>query len=142
LRIGFVLSKDGGGLAKMLMPFRFGLGGIVGSGRQYMIALDDLVRTIQLALSAAVLAGPVNVVAPEPVTNREFTKTLARVLHRRTIFPMPAFAARLAFGEMANEMLLAGTRVKPQALTTQDLSSNTRNWSPPCDIFSASDHQS
>jgi uncharacterized protein len=118
LRIGFVLSKDGGGLAKMLTPFRLGLGGVIGSGNQYIswIALDDLVRVIQFILSAAALAGPVNAVAPNPVTNGEFTKTLGNVLHRPTIFPMPAFAAKLAFGEMADEMLLGGARVEPRAL--------------------------
>jgi uncharacterized protein (TIGR01777 family) len=118
LRIGFVLSKEGGGLAKMLMPFRLGLGGVIGSGNQYMswIALDDLVRVIQFTLSAAALAGPVNAVAPTPVTNREFTKTLGSILHRPTLFPMPAFAAKLAFGEMADDMLLGGVRVEPRAL--------------------------
>lgn len=118
LRIGFVLSKDGGGLAKMLTPFRLGLGGVIGSGNQYMswIALEDLVRVIQFTLSAAALAGPVNAVAPTPVTNREFTKTLGRILHRPTLFPMPAFAAKLAFGEMADDMLLGGARIEPRAL--------------------------
>jgi uncharacterized protein len=119
LRIGFVLSGRGGGLAKMLTPFRLGIGGVIGSGQQYMswIALDDLVRVIQFALSAAALAGPVNAVAPTPVTNREFTKALGRVLHRPTIFPMPAFAARLALGPMADDLLLASARVEPRALT-------------------------
>ena len=106
-------------MAKMLTPFRLGLGGVIGSGSQYMswIALDDLVRVIQFTLSAAALAGPVNAVAPTPVTNREFTKTLGRILHRPTVFPMPAFAAKLAFGEMADDMLLGGARVEPRALT-------------------------
>lgn len=119
LRIGFVLSRDGGGLPKMLTPFRLGLGGVVGSGNQYLswIALDDLVRTIRFALSAAALAGPVNGVAPTSVTNREFTKALGRVLNRPTIFPMPAVAARLAFGEMADDVLLASSRVEPRALS-------------------------
>jgi uncharacterized protein len=119
LRIGFVLAREGGGLQKMLTPFKLGAGGIIGSGRQYMswIALDDLVRVIQFALSAAALAGPVNAVAPQPVTNREFTKTLGRVLRRPTIFPVPAFAARLAFGEMADDILLGSTRVEPRALS-------------------------
>ena len=118
LRIGFVLSKDGGGLAKMLPPFRLGLGGVIGSGKQYMswIALDDLVRAIQFVLSAAGLSGPVNATAPNPVTNREFIKTLGKVLHRPTVFPMPAFAARLAFGEMADDMIVGGNRVVPRAL--------------------------
>jgi uncharacterized protein (TIGR01777 family) len=120
LRVGVVLSRDGGALAKMLTPFRLGLGGVLGSGRQYMswIALQDLVRAIQFALSAAALVGPVNGVAPSPVTNREFTKTLGRILHRPTVFPMPAFAARLAFGEMADEVLLASARIQPHALAT------------------------
>ena len=119
LRIGFVLAREGGGLAKMLTPFKLGTGGVVGSGRQYMswIALDDLVRTIQFALSAAAVSGPVNATAPQPVTNREFTKTLGRVLNRPTIFPVPAFAARLAFGEMADDMLIGGVRVEPRALS-------------------------
>src|SRR3954453_19068731 len=118
LRIGFVLSKDGGGLAKMLTPFRLGLGGVIGSGQQYIswIALDDLVRAIQFTLSGAALVGPVNATASTPVTNREFTKTLGSVLHRPTIFPMPGFAAKLAFGEMADDMLLGSIRVEPRAL--------------------------
>jgi uncharacterized protein len=120
LRIGVVLSKQGGALAKMLTPFRLGMGGVIGSGRQYIswITLEDLVRVIQFALHAAVLCGPVNAVTPQPVTNREFTKSLGRVLGRPTIFPMPAAAARLAFGEMADEMLLGGARVAPSALET------------------------
>jgi uncharacterized protein len=120
LRTGVVLSRRGGALAQMLTPFKLGLGGAIGSGQQYLswISVDDLTRVIQFALSAAALAGPVNAVTPEPVTNREFTKTLGRVLGRPTVFPMPAFAARLAFGEMADEMLLSSIRVKPRALTT------------------------
>lgn len=119
LRIGFVLARNGGGLAQMLTPFRLGVGGVIGSGRQYMswVELNDLVRAIQFTLAAAALSGPVNAVAPQAVTNREFTKTLGRVLGRPTVLPMPAFAARLAFGEMANEMLLGGARVEPRALT-------------------------
>ena len=119
LRIGFVLAKEGGGLAKMLPPFKLGAGGIIASGQQYMswIALDDLVRSIQFALSTPDLSGPVNGTAPNPVTNREFTKTLGRVLNRPTIFPVPAFAAKLAFGEMADDMLIGGIRVLPTALT-------------------------
>jgi uncharacterized protein (TIGR01777 family) len=119
LRIGVVLSPKGGALATMLTPFKLGVGGVIGSGRQYFswITLDDLVRTIQFALNASALSGPVNAVAPNPVTNREFTKTLGRVIERPTIVPMPAFAAKLAFGEMADEMFLAGARVSPAALT-------------------------
>ena len=102
----------------MLTPFKLGLGGVIGSGRQYFswIALDDLVGAIVFALENEALVGPVNAVAPGAVTNREFTKTLGRVLGRPTIFPMPAFAARLAFGEMADEMLLGGVRAAPHEL--------------------------
>jgi uncharacterized protein (TIGR01777 family) len=119
LRIGPVLSPKGGALAKMLLPFKMGVGGVVGSGRQYFswIELDDLVSAIVFALENESLIGPVNAVAPGAVTNREFTKTLGRVLGRPTIFPMPAFGARLAFGEMADEMLLGGVRVAPHELT-------------------------
>jgi uncharacterized protein (TIGR01777 family) len=122
LRIGVVLSAKGGALGQMLTPFRLGLGGVIGSGRQHIswIALDDLVRVLQFTLHAAALAGPVNAVAPHPTTNREFTKTLGRVLRRPTVMAMPAVAARLAFGEMADEMLLRGARVEPHALTSAD----------------------
>jgi uncharacterized protein (TIGR01777 family) len=118
LRIGVVLTPKGGALKSMLTPFKLGIGGVIGSGRQYFswVTLEDLVRAIQFAISAAALNGPINAVAPQPVTNREFTMTLGRVLRRPTIFPMPAFAARLAFGEMADEMFLASTRVEPKAL--------------------------
>jgi len=118
LRIGFVLGKAGGGLATMLLPFKLGVGGRVGSGRQYMswIAIDDVVGAISHAILSDSLRGPVNAVAPNPVTNREFTKTLGRVLWRPTIFPLPAFAARLVMGEMADDLLLASTRVKPSRL--------------------------
>jgi uncharacterized protein (TIGR01777 family) len=117
LRLGFVLSPVGGGLAMMLLPFKMGLGGRVGNGRQYLswIALDDVLGAVTHIL-ASDLCGPVNVVAPHPVTNLEFTKTLGRVLRRPTIFPLPAFAARLAFGEMADNLLLASTRVQPSRL--------------------------
>ena len=118
LRIGFVLSKAGGGLAAMLLPFKLGIGGRVGCGLQYIswIALDDVVGAVSHALLSDSLRGPVNAVAPHPVTNLEFTKTLGRVLRRPTIFPLPAFAARLVLGEMANELLLASTRVNPSRL--------------------------
>jgi uncharacterized protein (TIGR01777 family) len=117
-RLGFVLSARGGGLARMLPPFRLGVGGVVGSGRQYVswVALDDVVGAIEHALTHASLRGPANVVAPSPVTNREFTKTLGRVVGRPTLVPMPTFAARLAFGEMADELLLGSQRVRPAKL--------------------------
>jgi hypothetical protein len=118
LRIGFVLSKAGGGLAAMLLPFKLGVGGRVGNGRQYLswIAIDDVVGAISHVILSDALRGPVNAVAPYPVTNREFTKTLGRVLWRPTLFPLPAFAARRVFGEMADNLLLASTRVEPARL--------------------------
>jgi len=119
-RFGVVLSKDGGALQKMLTPFKMGVGGRIGSGKQYWswVALADVVGSIQHALKTDSLSGPVNVVAPQPVTNAEFTKVLASVLHRPAIFPMPAVAARLAFGEMADELMLASARVAPRKLET------------------------
>jgi len=118
LRIGFVLSKAGGGLAAMLRPFKLGIAGRVGSGRQYVswIAIDDVVGAISHTILADSLRGPVNAVSPHPVTNREFTKTLGRVLWRPTIFPLPVFAAHLVLGKMADEVLLASTRVNPARL--------------------------
>jgi len=115
LRMGVVLSPAGGALAKMLLPFRMGVGGILGSGRQYMswIDIDDLVGAISNALTNDSLRGPVNATAPGPITNREFTETLGRVLRRPTLLRVPAFAVRLAFGEMVDELLLASARVKP-----------------------------
>jgi len=117
-RFGVILSANGGALAKMLLPFKLGLGGKIGSGRQYMSwgAIDDVVGAIMHCLNDQSLRGPVNVVAPEPVTNAKYTKTLGRVLARPTIFPMPAFAARAAFGQMADELLLSGQRVEPAKL--------------------------
>jgi uncharacterized protein (TIGR01777 family) len=118
LRIGVVLSPEGGALARMLTPFRLGLAGRIGSGRQWMswISLDDVVGAVGHALSDESLRGPVNAVAPRPVTNAEFTRTLGRVLSRPTVMPMPAFAARLAFGQMADDLLLASLRVVPAVL--------------------------
>ena len=118
LRIGIVLSRDGGALQKMLLPFQLGLGGVVGHGAQYWswVSLPDLVGQIEHALSCTELRGAVNATSPNPVTNREFTKTLGRVLVRPTLFPMPAFAARLALGEMADALILASTRVAPVRL--------------------------
>jgi uncharacterized protein (TIGR01777 family) len=120
LRIGIVLSPSGGALAKMLTPFKLGVGGKVGDGSQYMswIALDDVTGAIRHTLTNERLAGPVNAVAPNPVSNLEFTRTLGKVLRRPTIFPMPALAARLVFGEMADELLLSSTRVEPARLKT------------------------
>ncbi len=118
LRIGMVLSPEGGALAKMLPVFRMGAGGRIGSGEQYVswISLPDLVGVIRHALATDSLEGPVNAVTPHPVTNREFTKSLGRILRRPTVAPLPAFAARLLFGEMADELLLAGARTEPAKL--------------------------
>ncbi len=117
-RFGIVLSAAGGPLAAMLVPFRLGLGGRIGSGAQYMswIALADAAAALAHVLDSERLAGPVNLVAPGPVTNREFTATLGRVLGRPTLFPVPAFAARLALGEMAEELLLVSERGVPERL--------------------------
>ncbi len=121
VRIGIVLSPEGGALEKMLPPFRFGLGGVIGSGRQWMswIARRDLVRVLIAALADGRLSGPVHAVAPQPVTNREFVQTLGRVLKRPAIVPLPAFAVRLIFGEMGQACLLAGQRVLPEKLLAQ-----------------------
>jgi uncharacterized protein (TIGR01777 family) len=118
LRFGVILTPKGGALSKMLAPFQFGVGGRLGSGRQYMswITLDDVVRVIDHALTNENLSGPVNVVAPAPVTNYEFTKTMGRVLSRPTLFPVPSFAIRLAFGEMGDAALLSSTRAEPARL--------------------------
>jgi len=118
LRTGLVLSERGGALPKMLLPFRLGLGGRVGSGKQYWswISIDDLCSGIIHSVQASSLHGPVNMVSPSAVTNLEFTKALGRVLRRPTVFPMPSFAARLAFGEMADALLLASARVEPAKL--------------------------
>lgn len=118
LRIGVVLTPKGGALAKMLFPFKMGGGGVVGSGRQYWswIAIDDVIGSIQHCLTHNEIYGPVNATAPNPATNYEFTKTLGAVLHRPTIFPLPGFVAKLALGEMAQDLLLASTRVMPNQL--------------------------
>jgi len=118
LRAGVVLSAVGGALSKMLPVFRLGLGGRIGSGHQYLswIALDDVLGAILHVLATDSIRGPVNAVAPRPVTNADFARTLARVLGRPAWFSVPAGAARLLFGEMAEEMLLASTRVEPARL--------------------------
>lgn len=118
LRFGVILSAEGGAFAKMVTPFKLGVGGKVGSGKQYMswITLDDVIGVIDYALANDEMRGPVNVVAPNPVTNLEFTKALGHALSRPTIFPAPAFALRLAFGEMADALLLSSARVEPLRL--------------------------
>jgi hypothetical protein len=118
LRLGIVLARQGGALAKMLPAFRFGLGGRLGSGRQYLswITLKDVVRVVELALLDDRLSGAVNTVAPEAVTNAGFTDALSRALRRPAFLPVPALLVRTAFGEMGRETLLASARVRPARL--------------------------
>ena len=118
MRTGVVLSREGGALAKMLTPFKMGAGGKIGNGQQWMSWIDvqDMVGAIHHILKSDLLQGPVNMVAPRPVTNEEFTKTLASVLARPAIFPMPAFVVKLAFGEMGETVLLGSQRVEPTQL--------------------------
>lgn len=117
-RFGIILDAKGGALEKMLTPFRMGVGGKVGDGKQWMswIALDDVVSGLRFLIDKTAMKGPINFVAPNPATNAEFTKTLGAVLSKPTIFPVPAFAARLAFGEMADALLLSSARVEPTKL--------------------------
>jgi uncharacterized protein (TIGR01777 family) len=118
LRFGVVITPEGGALKQMLPLFRAGAGGTLGNGRQWMswIALPDLIRAILYVLRTETLAGAVNMVAPSPVTNANFTRALGQAVRRPTILPAPAFALRLAFGEMADEALLASTRAVPERL--------------------------
>ncbi len=118
LRTGVVLSSQGGALAKMLPPFRMGVGGKIGSGRQYFswVSMDDVVSAVQFILRTPALAGPLNMVSPNAATNLEFTKALGKVLSRPTIFPLPSFVVRLLFGQMGEEVLLGGQRVEPAKL--------------------------
>lgn len=119
MRFGPVLAAHGGMMEKMLTPFKMGLGGKIGSGKQYIswVSIDDVVGAMKLALKNEAIRGPLNVVSPNPVTNEQFTKALGEALSRPTMMAVPAFAARLAFGEMADEMLLASQRVLPKKLT-------------------------
>jgi uncharacterized protein (TIGR01777 family) len=116
-RFGIILDAKEGALAKMLTPFRMGIGGRIGDGKQWMswIDIEDVVNGLKFLIESPV-SGPVNFVAPNPVKNAEFTKTLGRVLSKPTLFPVPAFGARLAFGEMADALLLSSQRVKPGVL--------------------------
>jgi hypothetical protein len=118
LRIGMVLARDGGALKPMLLPFRLGLGGRIGSGRQWSswIALDDVIGAMMLTLQNANLQGAVNVVGPSPVRNGEFVKALGSALHRPTIFPLPEFVIRGVMGEMGEDLLLTSARAVPKKL--------------------------
>jgi uncharacterized protein (TIGR01777 family) len=117
-RFGIILDENEGALGKMLTPFRMGIGGRIGNGRQWMswIAIDDVVNGLKYLIEDGSVSGPVNFVAPNAVTNAEFTKTLGSVLSKPTLFPIPAFGARLAFGEMADALLLSSQRVEPRVL--------------------------
>jgi uncharacterized protein len=120
VRIGIVLARNGGALKEMLTPFRLGVGGKIGSGNQWWswIHIDDLVHAVAHILQTPTVSGPVNFVGPKPATNAEFTRTLAAALHRPSLFTVPAFAARLAFGQFADEGLLSSAKVLPQKLLT------------------------
>lgn len=117
-RISMVLSAQGGGLPKMLTPFRMGVGGRIGSGQQWMswIAIEDVVEGIRFALQNQAVRGPVNFTAPEPVTNSEFVRKLGNALHRPAVFPLPAFVVKLVMGEMGESLLLASIRAVPKRL--------------------------
>ncbi len=118
LRTGVVLTKNGGALGKMLLPFQLGAGGIIGDGQQYMswIDIDDEVEAIYFALTNNTVSGPVNLVSPNPVTNKVFTDTLGKVLCRPTLIPIPSFGLRILFGQMADELLIGGQKVMPGKL--------------------------
>jgi uncharacterized protein (TIGR01777 family) len=118
LRFGLVLAAHGGALPRMLLPFKLGAGGKLGSGRQWMswITLNEAIEVVRFALASAAFSGPVNTVTPNPVPNRKFTAILARALHRPAVFPAPAFALRLALGGMADALLLSSQRVAPAKL--------------------------
>ncbi|MFL6374914.1 MAG: TIGR01777 family oxidoreductase [Pyrinomonadaceae bacterium] len=118
LRTGIVLSKGGGALGTMLLPFKLGVGGVVGSGKQWMswISLDDQVRAIEFAIEHDSIRGAVNAVSPHPVTNEQFTKTMGDVLYRPTFLPLPEFVVSMALGEMGDELLLTSTKVLPKRL--------------------------
>ena len=124
IRTGIVLSQHGGALKQMLLPFRFGLGGRLGDGKQWMswIHIDDHVGAVRFVLHNESVRGPVNFTAPNPVTNAEFTTALGKALSRPAILPAPAFALRLAFGQMADEALLASARVLPERLLSNGYS--------------------
>ena len=131
-RFGIILDQEGGALAKMLTPFRMGVGGRIGDGKQWMswIALADVIEGLKFVIEHNSVTGPVNFVAPNPVTNSEFTKSLGDALSRPTLFPMPSFAARLAFGEMADALLLSSAKVGPKRLQESGYSFEFENLQP------------
>jgi uncharacterized protein (TIGR01777 family) len=117
-RFGIILAREGGALPRMMLPFKFGAGGKLGSGTQWMswVALEDVVGILRFAIENNSARGPINIVAPQPLQNADLTKVLAKAMHRPALFPAPAFALRLALGEMADALLLSSQRVQPQAL--------------------------
>ncbi len=117
-RFGIILAREGGALPKMMVPFKFGAAGKLGSGRQWMswVTLEDVVGILRFAIENASVRGVINVVSTQPLQNVEFTKVLAKAMHRPALFPAPAFALRLALGEMADALLLSSQRVLPQVL--------------------------
>ncbi len=117
-RFGIILAREGGALPKMTLPFKIGVGGKLGSGQQWMswVTLEDVVGILRLAIENASVRGAINIVSPQPLQNAEFTKVLAKVMHRPALFPAPAFALRLALGEMTDALLLSSQRVLPVAL--------------------------
>ena len=123
-RFGIILASEGGALPEMMLPFKFGVGGRIGDGKQWMswATLEDVVAILRLSLIKRELRGPINVVAPEPVRNADFVKELAKAMHRPAIFPAPAVALRLAMGEMADALLLSSQRALPQKLTREGYS--------------------
>ncbi|HEY6661206.1 MAG TPA: TIGR01777 family oxidoreductase [Pyrinomonadaceae bacterium] len=131
-RFGIILDRNEGALAKMLPPFKMGIGGKIGNGKQWMswITLDDVVRGLKFLITDTSTRVPVNFVAPTPVTNTEFTKVLGRVLSRPTLFPVPAFGVRLAFGEMADALLLSSQKVEPSVLEDRGFSFNWPTLEP------------
>ena len=118
LRLGMVLAKDGGALKKMLLPFKLGIGGRIGSGNQYIswVSLEDVISAIQFCINNDSISGPINLCAPNPETNQSFSKKLASALSRPCIFPLPGFVVKLIFGEMGEELLLSSTRARPEKL--------------------------
>jgi len=135
-RFGIILAREGGALPKMMLPFRIGVGGKLGSGQQWMswVILEDVVEILRFAIENASVRGAVNIASPLPLQNAEFTKVLAKAMHRPALFPAPAFALRLALGEMADALLLSSQRVAPQVLEKtgyrflhSDLSSALKN---------------
>src|SRR5438445_6964611 len=117
-RFGIILAREGGALPKMMLPFRFGAGGRLGSAKQWMswVTLEDVVGILRFAIENASVRGAINIVSPQPLQNAEFTRVLAKEMHRPALFPAPAIALRLALGEMADALLLSSQRVAPQAL--------------------------